>query len=144
VARRIALPSADELFGEEKGATKPSRPKASTKKAAAKSSRATTSTRKRPAKASSGTAGSRRKSVTAGAAKPKTAPKPKAKATPKPRSKPAPRHKTPEQRLADIERRLSALPVDTLIDLRDGLEDLLSADSVDEAGVQRLLDTLQA
>jgi hypothetical protein len=36
------------------------------------------------------------------------------------------------------------MPVDALIDLRDGLEDLLSADTVDEVAVRRLLDSVGA
>jgi hypothetical protein len=35
------------------------------------------------------------------------------------------------------------MPVDALIDLRDGLEELLAADVVDEAAVRRLLDAVE-
>ena len=53
------------------------------------------------------------------------------------------RPRTQVERLESIELRISDLPVEALIDLRDGLEELLTADAVDEQAVRRLLDTVE-
>lgn len=138
--RRIELPSADVLFGDGPVGAKPAaRPKKSAaKKPAAKATAAKPKTR------------------AAKASPPKTraaahAPKKPAKApTRKPAAKRTPRTARPkpegfaEARLAAVESRLADLPVDTLIDLRDGLEELLSADVVDVDAVERLLDSVGA
>ena len=44
--------------------------------------------------------------------------------------------------MSEVEAQLSALPVDTLIELREGIEDLLAADTVDERALRRLLDSV--
>jgi hypothetical protein len=102
VARRIQLPSADELFGGEK----PSPKKRQT------ASRRTSSTGKRSTK----------KSFSPKVGSPDT----------------------DSARIDTIEARLASLPIDSLMDLRDGLEDILAADTLDEAAVRELLDSLGA
>jgi len=116
--KRIELPSADELFGDRPPAPKPATRKPSVKKAAPKKAAAKKAT----------------KPVTA--RKPATA-KRTTTATPARNGHGA----TAESRLSALESRLTTLPVDALIDLRDGLEELLAAEVVDEAAVRGLLDS---
>lgn len=126
--RRIELPSAEELFGDKPPAPKEASPKGR-KTAAPKP-------RKTAARATSG-APKRSTKKSSSSSKPSSAKSsPKARAAAKPRAAAA--------RLSGVESRLSTMPVDALIDLRDGLEDLLSADTVDEAAVRRLLDSVGA
>lgn len=133
MARRIELPSADVLFGEGPGSGKP----AGRKAAAAK-----------PGRQPGGSKTTPKQAATSSRAKAKTSKQAPTTATPKQAAKssrpPQPRRGTPEARLASIESRLSVLPVDALIDLRDGLDDLLSAATLDEAAVRRLLDSVGA
>jgi len=116
--KRIELPSADELFGDRPPAPKPATRKPSVKKAAPK------------------------KAAAKKATKPVAARKP---ATAKRTTTVAPARNgqgaTAESRLSALESRLTTLPVDALIDLRDGLEELLAAEVVDEAAVRGLLDS---
>ena len=124
MARRIALPSADELFGN--GKVKPTA--AAPAKSAASKPRKTASRRT--------------------SAAPKSATKPAVlgkKSSPRPVSKPR-THKasSPEARLTAVEVRLDTLPVDALIDLRDGISELLAGDTLDEAAVVRLLDSVDS
>jgi len=131
--RRIELPSADELFGDVPAtprAVVPKKAKAKAAKPKAKSAKPKTAPKVAKAPA------------------PKAAKKPappKAKKATAARKQPATRRRSanPEARLAAIEARLSALPVDALIDLRDNLEDLLAADTVDVDAVTRLLDSVE-
>lgn len=195
MARRIELPSADVLFGEQQAAPRTPKGEARAKKAtkgaekqvsAAKpktaNNAATAQAPKTAAHAKKqGRAGTpmtaeeptterepktaARAKKQAPARKPKTAKKPttakKPKTAKKPTTarqpktaarakKPAPRPRpatlrgaTPLHRLEAIESRLGELPVDALIDLRDGLEELLAGDEVDEQAVRRLLDTVE-
>ena len=171
MARRIELPSADVLFADAP-AVPPSRavrkgaaaatPKSAPRKrttAAPKSNAGKKptaapkpATRKKPAAASRpstrkrATATSKpstRKRATPAASAPRDAKKPIARtrkaAPPRPRTLRA----TPVARLEYVEDRLADMPVDALIDLRDGLEELLAADVVDEAAVRRLLDAVE-
>ncbi|HEY6379725.1 MAG TPA: hypothetical protein VI316_11160 [Candidatus Dormibacteraeota bacterium] len=46
----------------------------------------------------------------------------------------------PEQRLVEVEAGLRDLPIDALIELRDGLEALLAGDRIDETELALLLD----
>jgi hypothetical protein len=132
VARRIELPSAEALFGENAAAKTVSSAGTRKKTAApAKSSRASgAGAAKKPGRAPN------RATSTGSAARPSR------KSTTRAPRKSTPR-RTPLARLETIETRLSELPVDALIDLRDGLEELLAADSVDETAVRRLLDTVE-
>ena len=101
MAKRIRLPSADELFptpppGRQQTTAKSTKPAAPSTSAAKKRA-----TKKSPSRGSA-------------------------------------------VRLDTLETRIPALSVDTLIDLRDGLEELLAADSVDEDAVRELLDSIGA
>lgn len=98
MAKRIRLPSADELFGDDQGTAKPAK----------SASRSTAPAKKRTTK------------------------------------KAAAQKATSAMRLDTLETRIPALSVDTLIDLRDGLEEMLAADSVDEDAVRELLDSIGA
>jgi len=138
VARRIELPSADVLFGDAPG--KPPKaaaaPRTPAKAKAAGKPRTTASRKAAPAPATTKKAGTR------ASRKPTTTPRKTATDTRKPTT--PRRRSTAEARLADVESRLPELPVEALIDLRDNLEDLLAADSLDEAAVRRLLDSVGA
>jgi hypothetical protein len=65
---------------------------------------------------------------------------------PAPRARRAAPRKPAAQRTADhlenLEGRLGELPINTLIDLRDGLEELLIAEDVEQADVDKLLASL--
>ena len=121
MVKRIALPSADELFGDGKvkGAARP-------KKAASK-----------PPKTAARRTSAAPKLATKPAGSAKKSPRPVAK----PRTRKAP---SPGARLTAVESRLDTLPVDALIDLRDGISELLAGDTLDEAAVVRLLDSVDS
>jgi hypothetical protein len=139
VARRIELPSAEELFGDSpRGGT--AKPRKKVAKTSANSETSKPAPKKAAARATSKprTAASR---DTSAAAKRTTK---SGVGTPTPKPAPARRRKSPEQRLAAIEARLASLAVESLIDLRDALEDLLASDRVDEESVDQLLDSLGA
>ena len=170
MARRIELPSADVLFGDQPGgagetaggvkkqpstgkpktaarATKPST--APEPKTAARAEKPPTAhkpksaahAKKQPTTNKPKTAAHANKQPTAH--KPKTAKKHSA-APHKPKTAThAKRQLTAVARLEAIEARLGELPVDSLIDLRDGLEELLAAEEVDEQAVRRLLGTVE-
>ena len=57
----------------------------------------------------------------------------------RPRATAAPSRKRVMTRIDRIEKRLRDLPIDTLLELRDGLEALLLGGTVTEADVERLL-----
>ena len=117
MARRIALPPADELFADP--APRPGR---------------------------------RRVVVTDMAAElPPSGVTPKQAAARRPRPTPAPRAARPEAsdaalvaRLDGLEGSLRDLPIDTLLDLRDGLENLLDGDGPATAEVLHLLGRIGA
>lgn len=114
MVRRIALPSADELFGDKKSSSPRAKTTSKTQKTA---SRPASSAPKRITP-----------KVGGAAPKPQRAAKPRGAAA----------------RLSGLESHLSTMPVDALIDLRDGIEDLLAADTLDEAAVRRFLDGVGA
>jgi hypothetical protein len=116
VARRIELPSADVLFGDEGGTAVPR--KAKKPEGGKPPARRETAPR-------GGKKSHRRATTAAAAAGAPTRPS------------------TPVDRLESLESRLSELPVESLIDLRDGLEELLTADRIDEDTVRRLLDAVE-
>ena len=54
---------------------------------------------------------------------------------------PAPRTRATTARIDRVEKRLRELPIDTLLELRDGLEALLLRDTLTEADVEGVLAT---
>ena len=123
MARRIQLPGADELFGgapKKPSPTTPARKPASAKKASPKKNSSSPNVAKTAAKTSQ-TAARRTSSVA--------------------------KRGTRDSKVSDIdaiESRLATLPIDSLMDLRDGLEDILAADTLDEEAVRELLDSFGA
>ena len=97
MARRISLPSSDELFGDR----------------GPYAGRTADTTRR---------------------------PRPPAR----PRAAAAPARKRVMSRIDRTEKRLRDLPIDTLLELRDGLEALLLGGTVTEADVERLLAATDA
>jgi hypothetical protein len=55
------------------------------------------------------------------------------------RAKPAPRRPRLTARIDRVEQRLRDLPIDTLLELRDGLEALLLGGTISEGDVERVL-----
>jgi hypothetical protein len=110
VARRIQLPSSSELFDDP--APRPGRVAAETAPSAQQA---------------------------AAPARPRGS---RAKATD---DRPAPRHRSPrsspalKRRMSQVEGMLCDLPIESLIDLRDGLEGLLTADAINEKELAALL-----
>jgi len=123
VARRIQLPSSDELFGDTP--KKPS-PKAAPKK---------TSTSRNAPKAAAKTRQTAARGTSAGA--------PRATRNSS-LHRDASSREVESARIDAVEARLTSLPIDSLMDLRDGLEDILAAGTLDEAAVRELLDNLGA
>lgn len=156
MARRITLPSADDLFGSESDQVAP-RPApngtagagrhggAATRQRGGRARRSPAARRAQPATASApadapAVAPTGRKATTA-------RPRRSGDARATPRSRTAPRAaqaRTAIDRMRTVESRLDRLPVDVLIDLRDGLEDLLSTADVDVDALETLLDTVGA
>jgi hypothetical protein len=120
VPRRISLPSSDELFGDRApyaggGADKEPAPRK-------RARRATTAPPVPAAAAPRAPAGKPRR--------PRPATQPVAAGT---------RRRMVTPRIERVESKLRDLPIDTLLELRDGLEALLIGGTVTEADVERLL-----
>jgi hypothetical protein len=149
VARRIQLPSADELFGDapkkpaaaKAPSSRASSPAASSKKASSKKISSSPSVAKAAAKprhtatrayGSAAKRGTRNSSLQGDA--------PLQRDVPLQRGVPS--REVDSARIDAVEARMASIPIDSLMDLRDGLEDILAADTVDEAAVRELLDSL--
>jgi hypothetical protein len=143
VARRISLPSSDELFGDR--APYAGRPADTTTTANGEDAPQTATAPVARRKAAQRRPAARSRAAARSTSEPAAAPvKHAIPVAPQRRpssgaSTQARRRRGVAARIDRVEGRLRDLPIDTLLELRDGLEGLLLGGAVTDAGVERIL-----